>query len=60
MAKKPQKTTRNKKQQKKGNKPFIGKNANYGGKSGRKHIEVPKDKQKFYESGDHVKVDPIE
>ncbi len=44
---------------KKGDKSFIAQVSNYGGKSGRKHIEVPKDKRKRFQSGDHVKVTPL-
>jgi hypothetical protein len=42
-------------------KAFVGRVSDYGSKtSGRKHIEVPKDKRKLFQSGDHVKVDPLE
>ena len=48
------------KKSKKSDKSFIAQVSNYGGKSGRKHIEVPKEKRKIFQSGDHVKVDPVE
>ena len=41
------------------NRVFIGKVTNFGS-DGRKHVEVPKDKRDLYESGEHVKVTPIE
>jgi len=45
---------------KKDDKAFIAKVSNYGvKKSGRKHIEVPKEKRELYKSGDHVKVTKI-
>jgi hypothetical protein len=60
MTKKPSKSTQKKKSSNKIAKSFVAKIANFSGKSGRKHIEVPKEKRKLFKSGDPVKVDPIE
>ena len=44
----------------KDDKTFIAKVSNYGvKKSGRKHIEVPKEKRKLFKSGHHVRVTEI-